>query len=65
MPRIEDQINALAKTKVISTYELNAAYYQAPLSPEGKILYCFLSGWKALPVLSVLMELPMVSPPSE
>jgi len=65
MPHIEDQINALAKTKVFSTYDLKSAYYQASLSPEGKILYCIRSGWKALPVLPVLMELPMVSPPSE
>ena len=46
LPRIDGQINQLAKYRVFSTLDLRSAYYQIPLHPGDKIFTAFEAGGK-------------------
>ena len=46
LPRIDELINEIAKTKYYSTVDLKSAYYQVPLAKEDKELTAFEANGK-------------------
>ena len=46
LPRIDEQINQLAKCRVFSTLDLKSAYYQILLHPDDRIYTAFEAGGK-------------------
>ena len=41
LPRIDEQINQLAKCRIFSTLDLKNAYYQIPLHPDDRVFTAF------------------------
>ena len=41
LPRIDEQINQLAKCRIFSTLDLKSAYYQIPLHPDDRVFTAF------------------------
>ena len=41
LPRIDEQINQLAKSRIFSTLDLKSAYYQIPLHPDDRVFTAF------------------------